>query len=234
MKLRVWMILLAEALLVAALLTALPAQAQRCAPKTALTPGAPGSNTVLFSDATGAARCWMCPSTPGTAVARCYAGLWRPDLLAAATAKIATAADPWAQFDVEMREAGVAPAGSVEACQVKRLEREACMRLYVDGMPGWIPPTTAADAATLGKCGPSIDCTPPPAWVVDAATSADGTRPAYPFSAGVRGEVATGRALAGQPCRPEIAQAPSLTAGTVWAAYGPQFSPAMLARCRRP
>lgn len=75
---------------------------------------------------------------------------------------------------------------------------------------------------------------PPPAWVVDAATAADGTRPAFALVNGVRATTSTGRASAGQPCRPDVAQAPSLVAGKVFAAYGPSFSPALVALCRKP
>ncbi len=75
---------------------------------------------------------------------------------------------------------------------------------------------------------------PAPAWVVDAATAADGTRPAYALANGVRGSVVVARALAGQPCKPEVAQSPSSVAGKVFAAYGPNFSAALVALCRRP
>lgn len=75
---------------------------------------------------------------------------------------------------------------------------------------------------------------PPPAWVVDAATAADGTRPAFAFVNGVRATASTARATAGQPCRPEVAQSPSGVAGKVFAAFGPNYSAALVALCRRP
>lgn len=75
---------------------------------------------------------------------------------------------------------------------------------------------------------------PPQAWVVDAATSADGTRPAYALANGVRGTAVVGRAQAGQPCKPEVAQSSSSVAGKVFAAFGPNYSAALVALCRKP
>lgn len=73
-----------------------------------------------------------------------------------------------------------------------------------------------------------------PAWVVDVGTdSTKTTRPAYPFVNGVRGTTSTGRATSGQPCKPEVAQAPSGTPGTVYAAFGPSFSSSLVALCRK-
>ena len=83
--------------------------------------------------------------------------------------------------------------------------------------------------AALQATKPAAD-----AWIVDAATSADGTRPAYPFANGVRGSTSTARAIAGSACRPDVAQSPSGTAGKVYAAFGPAFSPALVALCRKP
>ena len=75
---------------------------------------------------------------------------------------------------------------------------------------------------------------PPPAWVVDAATAPDGTRPAFPFVDGVRKSASTARAKSGEPCKPEVAQAVSGVAGKVFAAYGPAFAPGLVALCKRP
>ena len=71
-------------------------------------------------------------------------------------------------------------------------------------------------------------------WVVDIGTDATKTtRPAYPFTNGSRGTTSTARASSGQPCRPEVAQSPSSTTGTVYAAFGPDYSAALVALCRK-
>lgn len=71
-------------------------------------------------------------------------------------------------------------------------------------------------------------------WVVDVGTDATKTtRPAFALTNGVRATTSTGRAMSGQPCKPDVASAPSLTAGTVWAAFGPSYSPGMVALCRK-
>lgn len=75
---------------------------------------------------------------------------------------------------------------------------------------------------------------PPVLWVVDSATAADGTRPAFPFVDGVRKSASTARATSGQPCRPEVAQAPSGLSNRIFAAFGPNFSATLVALCRKP
>lgn len=75
---------------------------------------------------------------------------------------------------------------------------------------------------------------PPVQWVVDAATAADGTRPAFQLVDGVRKSTSTARATSGQPCRPEVAQASSALSNRVFSAFGPNYSPALVALCRRP
>jgi hypothetical protein len=45
-------------------------------------------------------------------------------------------------------------------------------------------------------------------WVVDKATSTDGTRAAYPWANGARGGTSNGRTLAGSPCNAAIGWAP--------------------------
>ena len=71
-------------------------------------------------------------------------------------------------------------------------------------------------------------------WVVDVGTdAAKTTRPAFALVSGVRATTSTGRATSGQPCNPEVASVPSLTTGTVWAAFGPNYAPSMVALCRK-
>ena len=71
-------------------------------------------------------------------------------------------------------------------------------------------------------------------WVVDVGTdAAKTTRPAFALVSGVRATTSTGRATSGQPCKPEVASAPSLTISTLWAAFGPNYAPSMVALCRK-
>lgn len=71
-------------------------------------------------------------------------------------------------------------------------------------------------------------------WVVDVGTDAAKlTRPAFPFSNGTRGTTSTARATSGQPCKLDVAQSPSASSGTVYAAFGPNFSPSLVALCRK-
>lgn len=84
--------------------------------------------------------------------------------------------------------------------------------------PDYTPPAPPAPPASA----------PVYAYRVDAATSADGTRPAYAFVGGIRATASTGRATAGQPC---VEALPSGTTGKVWGTFGPAFDPAKVALC---
>lgn len=79
-----------------------------------------------------------------------------------------------------------------------------------------------------------LEATRPPdkIWVVDAATAADGTRPAFPFAAGVRSSASNGRAKAGERCAPFLAQSPSGVSGKLYAAFGPTFSRTSVTLCK--
>lgn len=68
------------------------------------------------------------------------------------------------------------------------------------------------------------------AYIVSTATSADGTRPAYPFVNGVRGTTSNSRALAGQPCDPAKGSAPA-AGGGIWSVFGPAFDVSKVALC---
>lgn len=78
---------------------------------------------------------------------------------------------------------------------------------------------------------PAWTAPPPPptfSYFVDAATSADGTRPAYPFDGSTRGAMSAGRATARQPCAQML---PSGVVGKVWGTFGPEFRPDRVALC---
>lgn len=85
-----------------------------------------------------------------------------------------------------------------------------------------------ADAAARGIPWPPK----PLRYVVDAATSADGTRPAFVVTAGVRATRSTARATSGQPCDPSKLQLPAEQAGKIWASYGPEYPLGMVALCK--
>jgi len=71
-------------------------------------------------------------------------------------------------------------------------------------------------------------------WLVDVGTdAAKMTRPAFPFVGGTRGTTSTARATSGQPCKLDVAQSPSATMGTVYAAFGPTFASNLVALCRK-
>lgn len=115
--------------------------------------------------------------------------------------------------------------GSQEEYNFNVLLYSACKTLEVN-----LP----AGANLVTGCSMAVPVPPAPVWVVDAATSADGTRPAYTFIGGVRSTVSTGRAVSGSACKPEISQSPSGVTGKVFAAFGPKFDPGWQALCKRP
>jgi hypothetical protein len=96
-------------------------------------------------------------------------------------------------------------------------------------LPAWYAAEREAAAAAAALYPPNAAASAPrPALVVGAATRADGTRPAYRYTAGVRGttQVPPG-ATAGQPCG-TVFQATS--AGS-WATFGPSFVPDLGTLC---
>lgn len=118
---------------------------------------------------------------------------------------------------------GVKPAaGSRDEYDYQSLLYAACQALAAS--------TPTGNPATCNMPPPAL----PAGWVVDVGTDATKTtRPAYPVVNGARGSTSTARASSGQPCKPEVAQSASSTPGTVYAAFGPSFSPALVALCRK-
>lgn len=233
-----------EALVFALLLSVLTARAQvpECEPRTQFNPTAAGSELVWTWTADGVAASWWClglvdgtPRAQGFTYGGRYADGW--EAARAAAPRVYAAASPWVQFKLEAAAIGsamtAAAAGSLLECQRKAIRHTACIALHTATFDPPLPAViTKAQALAPDRCGPAPVCAPLE-WTVDAATSADGTRPAYALANGARASASTGRAKAGQPCRPEVAQAPSLTTGTLWAAYGPDFAPGMVALCRK-
>lgn len=234
------------ALAFALLLSAGQAQAAPlCEPKTWLNPTAPGSHRVEHWAADGRVDAWWCPApAPADAPAGTtwfrlandgglYVLGW--EAVKAAAPRVLAASSPWMQAQAE-RLAIVAAATptAAQTCRVTQLAHGACVRLQLARLPGYPGAATLAEALDSGKCGAEPVCAAPPAWVVDVGTdAAKTTRPAFPFVNGVRSTTSTGRATSGQPCKLDVAQSPSASSGTVYAAFGPNFSPSLVALCRK-
>lgn len=184
----------------------------KCAPKAA---DGPGEGARVFENAHGECYGYWCP----------IAGEWKPwtycslhkyksiSAVSAVFKSLALAADPLSALIATTRSAAIQP------------------------LPEDVAPFAALKLAALADLEASKPTGVLPApieWVVAEATSADGTRPAYPVVAGVRSTVASGRATSGVECRPSIASFPGATASQIWAAYAPQFSPSSVTLCRRP
>lgn len=208
MKRAAWFVL---ALVIALLLSALPVYAQTipfalpsCIPSEI---GGTGKGFTSRKFATGVCRGgWWCPQADGTWAAYTHCTL--SEFVRDEVPLPLAASSPASAINAAIAAGQVAPpADRVAAYNALHLEMRAAML-----------PTKPAAAL----------------WVVDTATSSDGTRPAYALVNGVRATASTGRATEGKPCRPDVAQAPSGVAGKVFAAYGPDFSPGMVALCRRP
>lgn len=232
------------ALAFALLLTVGPAQAQvaECEPQSQFNAQAIGSPLAWHVSADGGAFGWWCLGMVGgvpTAQAFIYGGRWADgwDVARIAAPRIAAAASPWEQFKTEAAAIGMVQpkmaAGSPEECTRRLVLHGGCVALHTSANAAPFPAAVSrTQALEPGRCGPVPVCTAQ-AWVVDAPTAADGTRPAFKLTSGVRAETSTGRAATGQPCRPEVAQAPSQLAGKVFAAYGPNYAPGMVALCRK-
>ena len=114
------------------------------------------------------------------------------------------------------------PVGTREEYDYLSLKYAACQAIAAS--------TPSGKPATCLQAPP----TPPAQWVVDVGTDATKTtRPAYPYVNGTRGTTSTARASSGQVCKPEVAQSPSATTGTVYAAFGPTFAADLVALCRK-
>ena len=200
------------ALAFALLLSAGPAQAQTipfalpaCAPEAI---GGAGKGLRIFSGMYGKCHGWWCPAGAGwESYTHCHlTGVPTPETTAENDAGLTAAKTPLDALQWLMYATQVTATGA-QADQYNALH-------------------VAAKADLLASKPVSL-------WVVDAATSADGTRPAFALVNGVRAETSTARAKSGQPCKPEVAQTPSQVSGKVFAAFGPNFAPGMVALCRK-
>lgn len=207
MKRAAWFVL---ALIIGLILSALPVYAQplpfalpSCLPAEI---GGAGKGLTSRKFASGVCRAgWWCQQPDGTwsAYTHCTLAEFVKDTVPLPLA----ASSPASAINAAITDGQVTPpANRVDAYNALHLEMRAAMLA-----------TKPASAA----------------WVVDAATSADGTRPAFALVNGVRAETSTARAKSGQPCKPDVAQSPSLVAGKVFAAYGPTFDARMVALCRK-
>jgi len=242
-------VLALEAVVIALLLAALTAPARAaplCEPKTWLNPGAPGSTRVENWAADGRVDAWWCPApAPADAPAGTtwfrvandgglYVLGW--EAVKAAVPRVLASSEPWATAQAERLAivAGAKPTAE-QACRVTQLAHGACVMLQMARLPGYPGAATREEAMSAEKCGAEPVCAAAPAWVVDVGTDAAKlTRPAFALVNGVRADTSTARATSGQPCRPEVAQAPSGVAGKVFAAFGPDFAAGWVALCRRP
>lgn len=209
MKRAAWFVL---ALAVALILSALPVYAQiipfalpACAPDAI---GGAGKGLRVFSGMYGKCHGWWCPAGAGwESYTHCHlTGVPAPETTAEHDAGLAAAKTPLDALQWLMYATQVTATGA-QADQYNALH-------------------VAAKADLLASKPVSL-------WVVDSATAADGTRPAFALVNGVRADTSTARAKSGQPCKPEVAQAPSAVSGKVFAAFGPNYAPGMVALCRK-
>jgi len=205
-----WFVL---ALMFALILSALPVYAQTipfalpsCAPEQI---GGSGKGLRVFSGMYGKCHGWWCPAGTGwTSYTHCHlTGVPAPETTAANDAGLVSATSPLDALQWLIYATQTTPTGA---------QAEQYNALHV-----------AARADLLAS-------KPMSQWVVDVGTDAAKlTRPAFALVNGVRADTSTARATSGQPCRPEVAQAPSGVAGKVFAAYGPNFAPGMVTLCRK-
>lgn len=166
-----------------------------------------GTNTTTNAEVWGV-RTWACLS------ARC-----NPAQAVAALGRIAAASDVRAQIAVEMAAAASAPAaGSQAERDFAALHYAMCSRLY-ENVPAGVQAQPKVQA-----CGEPRE----QRWIVGPATRSDGTRPAYPWSAGVRGATSTARATSGSACDPAVGRLEGSTAY-----HGVNGSAALVAVCVR-
>lgn len=195
-----------------------PPPFQECIHKSIWTPFGTGTDWVSGLSEAGGVTVgwwgWWCPQSDGVwrdTIYRCVRGRGCMDL-GSVTAALDTASR------------------SVDPLQALRDVRDAVTAPPLDSeLEAWEFAKREAISALL-KIRPKP---PAPAYVVAAATAADGTRPAYLLTNGVRGTISVGRAIAGQPCDPAKGSLPS-TSGGLWAVFGPAFDPARVALCVKP
>ncbi len=181
------------------------AHAQDCLPFNQ--PGV-SSRAVRVTSPAGEAYAWWCAAKDAAGVL-----VWSPrtftvltryrDLpaYARASASAAASSNVAAAGYAELAKATKAPAAGEEAYQFALLRNRACTTLVNGPAPGeWSKPYCPPAPAPVAT-----------AWVVGTATGTGtqaGTRPAYPWAAGVRGTLSNGRATSGQPCNTAVGAAP--------------------------
>jgi len=163
----------------------------------------------------GDAWAWWCPIAP----AADGTPMWRRNTFVVlakhrdpvryfqASLRVVAAADPVAQANAEITATMVKPpAGSVDEYEVQRLAWLACGEAIKEPWPAVFEPAPA--------CG-TAPAAPVARWVVaKAALNANppGTRPAFPWAAGVRSTVSNGRATQDTPCDPAVGRLEGATA----------------------
>lgn len=167
-----------------------------CAPKTSMTPSAPGSTMVFSVGLESSWAAWWCPiiradGTPGHR-AYTWGGLnsygWTK--VPAAGERIRSALDSNAQAKVEVFAAAASAANEVDRCKHKMARREACMALRTTAFDAPYPsPMSVADAMLF--CGQPKDCNalPPPPEIWRVA----GSGTLFIFAAGKPSRVIAGR-----------------------------------------
>jgi hypothetical protein len=204
--------LLLSALAFALILTANPAHAQvlpfalpSCAPESI---GGQGKGLRAFKGMYGSCYGWWCPAGAG------WSGFTHCRVTGVQGKPFSDA------HDAEL----VAAPNSLEALQ---------WMIYATEVTPTGDDVARYNALHVAAQADLLTSKPVTVWVVDVGTdTAKLTRPAFQLVNGVRATTSTARATSGQPCKPEVAQAPSLTAGTIWAAFGPNYSAALVALCR--
>ena len=195
-----------------------------CAPRTWLNPTDRATPEIIASDPAGEYRSWWCQQPDGTwaldlnVVLKGYGG---PEVMSSVASVILAASSPTDGIRAARQRFSRLPSTPQERYDFLRLVWLACKNGIAN------PPPNLS--------GPPVDnCGSAPvlqqAWVVDPATAADGTRPAFPLVNGVRGTTSNGRATSGQPCDPSKGQVPA-SGGKAYAVFGPAFDVTKVALC---
>jgi hypothetical protein len=186
------------------LLTAAPAHAQECEPKTWKNPNAPGSQRVEEWAIDGRVDAWWCPvPAPSGApagstwfrrndVGGLYVLGWQA--VQAAAPRVLAASSPWDQFQAERAAilAAVTPTAA-QTCRRDEIKHAACVSLYLARLPGYPGASTRAEALDSTRCGPVPDCAAVPPPTIVWRTPAAGTLTLYTVTAGARGTAIFGR-----------------------------------------
>lgn len=209
-----------------------------CSPKTFATPEATGSALVYNWTLKGLGLAWWCPVTGSDNLyaARYLLSLWGPAFEFGKEKLIGLQeiGFPEAQAKTEIGAAFIAYAplpGTQDFCDLNTLRHSTCIKLRTTSLVPFPGPFTLE--AAQQKCVAPPVCTLSPVYRVDAATSADGTRPAYSFVNGIRGTTSIARAKSRELCKLDVAQSASGVQDKVFAAYGPDFRVDRVTLCKK-